>query len=151
MEYKGRNLGSRSLLLMVVAGFALLMVFKISSAARNEHDSLTTQDPVRLETRINQLEQRLYTIETSLRMLEQQSRAGAVTPRTVTPDDFSVLRAEIQALQLRLNDDECAIAKLDERTLSPAAREARRRSAARTEPCRLSADTPVRLPERRQE
>jgi hypothetical protein len=108
------------------------------------------QDAIRLEARINQLEQRLYTIETGMRTLEQQSRVGVVTSRSVTPEDVAALRVALQSLDLRLADDECAIAKLDERTLSPAARAARIRSgASRTEPCRLNADTPVRLPERR--
>jgi hypothetical protein len=88
-------------------------------------------------------------METSIRMLEQQSRAGSVTSRSVRPEDLAALQADVQSLQLRLADDECAIAKLDERTLTPAARAARIRSGPRTEPCRLSADTPVRLPERR--
>jgi hypothetical protein len=157
MQYTGVNGRWRAALLVVAAGLVAVMVFKISSAARNEYESAaaheyestTTQDAIRLETRINQLEQRLYTIETSLRTLEQQSRSGMVTSRNVTPEDVAALRAALQTLELRLTDDECAIAKLDERTLTPAMRSARIRSGARTEPCRLNADTPVRLPERR--
>jgi anti-sigma28 factor (negative regulator of flagellin synthesis) len=136
-------------LFVVAGGFALLMVYRISLAARSGYEPMPPQDAIRLETRINQLEQRLYTIETSIRSLEQQSRIGSVTSRTVTPEDVAALRAEIQTLELRLADEECAIAKLDERTLTPAARAARQRSGARTEPCRLSPETPVRLPERR--
>src|ERR1051326_4233776 len=158
----------RAVLLVVVAALALVAVYQIA-AARNEYEP-TAQDAVRLESRINQLEQRLYTIETSVRTLEQQSRVGAVssrnvTPeeieavraqlqsfeqsRNVTPEEIEAVRAQLQSFELRFIDDECAIAKLDERTLSAAQRQARIRSAARTEPCRLSADTPVRLPERR--
>jgi predicted RNase H-like nuclease (RuvC/YqgF family) len=131
--------------------FALLafLVLGISIGAVKEHSAPPPQDAIRLESRINQLEQRLYTMETSIRMLEQQSRAGSVTSRSVRPEDLAALQADVQSLQLRLADDECAIAKLDERTLTPAARAARIRSGPRTEPCRLSADTPVRLPERR--
>jgi hypothetical protein len=148
MQYSGLNQRRRAALLVVGAGLALLVVYKIS-AARNEYEPMTTQDAIRLEQRINQLEQRLYTMETSLRTIEQQSRIGAVSSRNVTPEEFAAMRVELQTLGLRLADDECAIAKLDERTLTPAARSARIRSGARTEPCRLSADTPVRLPERR--
>lgn len=126
-----------------------LLVFGATVLAVKEHAAAPPQDAVRLETRINQLEQRLYTIETNVRSLEQQSRVGMVTSRNVTPEDVAALRAELQQLELRLADEECAIAKLDERTLSPAARTARVKSGARTEPCRLNADTPVRLPERR--
>jgi hypothetical protein len=131
--------------------FALvgLLVLGTTLLAVKEHAAAPPQDAIRLETRINQLEQRLYTIETSVRTLEQQSRVGMVTSRSVTPEDLAALRAELQTLELRLADDECGIAKLDERTLTPAAHTARVRSGARTEPCRLNADTPVRLPERR--
>ena len=148
MQYSGLNQHARAVLLVVVVGLALLMVYKISSA-RSAYEPATPQDAIRLETRINQLEQRLYMIETSVRTLEQQSRIGSATSRGVSPEEVAALQAALQTLDLRLGDDECAIAKLDERTLTPAARNARIRSGARTEPCRLSADTPVRLPERR--
>jgi hypothetical protein len=131
--------------------FALvgLLVLGTTLLAVKEHAAAPPQDAIRLEARINQLEQRLYTIETSVRTLEQQSRVGMVTSRSVSPEDLVALRAELETMGLRLADDECAIAKLDERTLTPAARAARVRSGARTEPCRLNADTPVRFPERR--
>ena len=148
MQYSGLNQHARAVLLVVVTGLALLMVYKISSA-RTEYEPAAPQDAIRLETRINQLEQRLYMIETSVRTLEQQSRLGSAGSRGVSPEEVAALRAALQTLDLRLGDDECAIAKLDERTLTPAARAARLRSSPRTEPCRLSADTPVRLPERR--
>jgi len=134
---------------MKIFGVVAFMVLGITIAAVRNDAAAPPQDAIRLETRINQLEQRLYTIETSIRSLEQQSRIGSVTSRTVTPEDVAALRAEIQTLELRLADEECAIAKLDERTLTAAARAARQRSGARTEPCRLSPETPVRLPERR--
>lgn len=149
MQYSGLNRRRRAVLLMVVVGLALLTVYKISSAARSEYEPAAPQDAIRLETRINQLEQRLYMIETSVRTLEQQSRLGSAGSHGVSPEEIAAIRAALQTLDLRLGDDECAIAKLDERTLTPAARTARVRSGARTEPCRLSADTPVRLPERR--
>jgi hypothetical protein len=134
---------------MKIFALVAFLVLGITIGAVREHAAAPPQDAIRLETRINQLEQRLYTIETSIRTLEQQSRIGSVTSRTVTPEEVAALRAEVQSLGLRLSDEECAIAKLDERTLTPAARAARIRSGARTEPCRLNADTPVRLPERR--
>ena len=131
--------------IFVLVGF---LVLGATLLAVKEHAAAPPQDAIRLEARINQLEQRLYTIETSVRTLEQQSRVGMATARGVTPEDVIALRAELQTLQLRLVDDECAIAKLDERTLTATARSARLRSGARTEPCRLNAETPVRLPER---
>src|SRR5690349_3864270 len=149
MQYGSLNWRGRAALLAVVAVLGLLTVFKISSLARTEYEPAAPQDAIRLEARINQLEQRLYMIETSVRTLEQQSRISSATSRGVGPEEVAAIRAALQTLDLRLTDDECAIAKLDERTLTPAARVARARSAPRTEPCRLGADTPVRLPERR--
>jgi hypothetical protein len=139
--------------IMLLAGFValgLLTIFRISSAARSEPDPIAQQDVIRLETRINQLEQRLYTIDSSLRNLEQQSRLAGATSRGLSQEDLARLLLEIQTLQRRLIDDECGLAKLDERTLAPAVREARRKSGAgRSDPCRLNFDAPLRLPDSR--
>ena len=71
MKFKG--------LLVCVVGLGLLTV---SSAARTEVGPEPQQDVIRLETRINQLEQRLYSIDSNLRNLEQQLRlAGSTVAR----------------------------------------------------------------------
>ena len=107
------------------------------------------QEVIRLEQRINQLEQRLYAMETTLRSVEQQSRLGSTTSRNLSQQEVALLITQLQTLQLRLADYDCALAKLDERTLSPAMREARRKSGAGSDPCRSNADVPLRLPDRR--
>ena len=124
-------------LLVCVLGLALLTI-----------SATPQQDVIRLESRMNQLEQRFYSIESSIRTLEQQSRLAGANQRDLSQEDVARLRAEIQTLQLRLADDECALARLDERTLSPAMRASRQRSAGRTDPCRANADAPLRLPDR---
>ena len=125
-----------------IVGLGLLTV---SSAARSEFDP-APQDVIRLETRINQLEQRLYSIDNNVRNLEQQFRLAGSTTRGPGQEDITRLRLEVQALQDRLAQHECALAKLDERTLSPAARATRRQSGpGSNDPCRLNFDTPVRL------
>ena len=132
-------------ILMCVAGVALVIGFGISSAART--DPAPAQDAIRLEQRINQLEQRFYSIESSLRNLEQQLRLGGGASRGVSQDELARLYAQLQTLQVRLTDHECALAKLDERTLSAAMREARRRSGTVAgDRCRVNPETPVRLP-----
>src|ERR1044072_2990456 len=133
MQYSSLNQHARAVLLLVVVGVALLLVYKISSA-RSAYEPAAPQDAIRLETRINQLEQRLYMIETSVRTLDQQSRLGSVTSRGISPEEVAALRTALQTLDLRLGDDECAIAKLDERTLTPAARAARIRSRGGPQP-----------------
>ena len=132
-------------LLMCVVGLALVIAFGISSAARTDSGTVQQQDVLRLEQRINQLEQRFYSIESNIRNLEQQSRLGG--GRGPGQDEQARLYAQLQALQLRLTDYECALAKLDERTLTPAMREARRKSGASAgDRCRVNPETPVRLP-----
>ncbi len=110
------------------------------------------QDVIRLETRINQLEQRLHTMDASIRNIEQQSRLAGAASRggNVSTDEFARLIAQLQALQVRVMEDECALAKLDERTLTAAQRDARRKSGAASDPCRNNFEAPLRLPERRQ-
>jgi len=129
-----------------IAGLVLVALFKIAFAAGANNAAPPQQDVIRLETRLNQLEQRLYQIDTSIRNIEQQSRLGGARSG-VSAQDVELLRSQINALQLRLIDDECALAKLDERTLSAAMRNSRRQSG-RSDPCRVNVDAPLRLPER---
>jgi len=130
---------------VLVSVFALGLVL----AARSEAGPSPQQDVIRLDARVSQLEQRLYTIENSLRTLEQQSRITGMNQRGagVTLDDIALLRSEIQTLQTRLMEDECGLARLDERTLTPAARDARRKAAG-NDPCRLNFELPLRPPSR---
>jgi predicted RNase H-like nuclease (RuvC/YqgF family) len=108
-----------------------------------------TQDVTSLERRISLLEQRFYSVESSISRLEQQSRLSQSSPAPSTGErtlEINLLRSEIDALQRRLVEVECGLTKLDERTLTPAAREARRRAGAgNTDPCRLSVDSPLKL------
>lgn len=150
MQYKNSSLRRRAMLLAVVAGLSLVSIFKIAFAARDGVDPVPPQDIIRLETRVNQLEQRLYSIDTNLRRLEQQSRSGGATPAGVSQQEVELLRSQIQSLQLRMVEHECALAKLDERTLAPAMRDARRKSGVRNDQCRADVNTPLRLPDHRQ-
>lgn len=125
----------RNKLLVCVIGLALLTI-----------SATPPQDTIRLETRINQMETRLYSIESNLRTLEQQSRLGGAAQRNLSQEDIARLRADLQALQLRLAEDECHLARLDERTLPPAMR---RKSGGRPDPCRANPDAPLQLPDRR--
>ena len=148
MHYRNRaDLRLPQLVLISLVGFALVSVFRMSSGARAGDDSDQQQDVMRLENRLTRLEQRLFSIENSLRNLEQQSRAVNMPSRSVSNDEVATLRAELQALERRLTDDECGMAKLDERTLSPQRRDTRKRSVAGdNNPCRLNFDAPLRFP-----
>ena len=139
MQYK-----SRWVLLVCVVGLGLVTVFRISSEARTDVGPTPQQDAIRLEQRINQLDQRLYGIENQLRTLDQQSRISGSTRSSINPEDIARLRLELNALQQRLGEHECGLAKLDERTLSATVRASRRRSGA-NDPCRQNIDTPIQL------
>ena len=133
---------------MKYAFLVSVLAFGLVIVARSEAGPAPQQDGIRLEARISQLEQRFYTVENSLRTLEQQSRiAGMNRGGSVSPDEIALLRSEIQRLQARIMEDECALAKLDERTLSPTARDARQRAAG-SDPCRANFELPLRPPSR---
>lgn len=107
------------------------------------------QDPF-LAQRLNRIEQQFNTIESRLNRLEQSSRLPApVTPRIDENNDAEVrlLRSQIEILQLRLAQLECGVLKLDERTLSSAARQARKKSsaAAASEECRQNTYAPLQI------
>jgi len=144
MQYKnGRTWTWRPVLLALFLVVSSVAVFRISFAARSSDTAISQQDVIRLESRFSQLETRLNFIENRLRGIEQQSRLG--DSRGVSDADWALLRSEFQTLQTRVVEHECALAKLDERTLAATAR-TRRRSEATTDPCRANPDTPIRLP-----
>ena len=122
-------------LLVCVLGLALLTI-----------SATPPQDAIRLESRINQLETRLYTIEASIRSVEQRSAMAGSSRSGLSQEDLIRLRADIQTLTLRLQENECALARLDERTLSPAMR----RKSGRPDPCRANPDAPLQLSDRRE-
>ncbi len=107
----------------------------------------SAQDAAYLDRRISMLETRLSSIESSMRSLQQQSMISERTAAQPARDpEVTLLRSEVEILNSRLRELECALVRLDERTLSPTAREARRRTAAQSsDPCRVNPDTPIQL------
>lgn len=149
MQYKSGRASwrLRAVALVFVLSVGSVVVLRITVAARNGDGPISQQDVIRLESRFSQLETRLNFIDNRLRGIEQQSRLS--DSRGVSQTDWALLRSEFQSLQQRVAEHECALAKLDERTLTPNARAARRRSAAENDPCRTNSDTPIRLPAER--
>lgn len=108
------------------------------------------QEVMILDRRISSLEQRLYSIESSIRNLQQQVAASGrsiPTPAPAQPGPgVDLLRSEVETLRNRVRELECGLVRVDERTLSPAAREGRRRAGSQfNDPCRLNPHTPVQL------
>ena len=152
MDYKTRRRTPfwwSAILVFVLALVAAFIVYTGKPALRIGEAATATppQDVARIESRISLLEQRFYSVEVSLRGLEQQLRlSGSATGRAARDPEVNLLRAEIESLRQRLAEIECGLARVDERTLTPPAKEARRKSAGGGgDPCRLNADAPLRL------
>jgi len=141
---KSKNQWWLPVVMLSLIGLAAITLIRITSAAEGNGIS-SQQDIIRLENRLTQPEHRIYSIENSTRTLEQQTRLSGGSSRGVTPEEVALIHSEIQLLQRRIIEDECGLAKLDERTLSP---EGRRRGATSNDPCRLNYEAPLRLPER---
>jgi hypothetical protein len=114
--------------------------------------AMSVQDAVYLDRRISMLETRLISIESSLRSLQQQSMSSErlANPQPARDPEVTLLRSELEIMSSRLRELECGLVRLDERTLSPSAREARRRSGTQPgDPCRANPDMPIQFSTRR--
>ena len=119
-----------------------------------EPASAMAQDTVVLDRRLNMLEQRFYSVESRINRIEQQmsmlqrvAPAPSPTPPSPTRDAATdLLRSDVESMRYRIAELECAILRLDERTLSPATKETRRRAGVQPkDQCRLNSDVPVKL------
>lgn len=137
------------LMLMLCALVAVAANSARSASPPPTGEALSAQDVSGLDRRISLLEQRFYTIESSIRQLEHQS---TLSQRSVAPArsnnelEINLLRAEVAALQRQLVEVGCGLVKLDERTTKTSDRERPKRAdAPGSDPCRLNPETPLRL------
>ncbi len=117
----------------------------------SEPAAIGAQDVTGLDRRISSLEQRLYSIESNISRLQQQSigSISSAPSQTGRNPEIDRLRSEVELLNARVRELECGVVHLDERTLSATAKEARNRAGAQSkDPCRLNPETPVRLSSR---
>ena len=116
---------------------AILAIITIIASINAE-----TQDPASLDRRISLLEQRFYTLESSMNRLQQVvvSQRSAQVP-SGRDQEVVLMRQEIEEMKLRLNEIECGLVKLDERTTPPGSNTRKRDS----DQCRLNPNSPVRL------
>lgn len=131
-----------------LAAITILVAFVVITLGRGVLGA-ETQDLNSLDRRISMLEQRFYTLETSMNRLQQvlSSQRSTSPSSGVSDRDVDQLQAEVQRLQLRLNEVECGLMKLDERTATASGN--RRGGEARpADPCRQNPNTPLRLPTR---
>ncbi len=146
MNYLKKCLLPLGIVLCAVIG-VMANAYPGSSALENMTE---TQDVRSLDRRISLLEQRLYSIESSINRLQQ----SALSPRTpisqpsARDQELNLLRGEFQKFLLRLGEIECGLVKLDERTITSAVREARKSEAKTADQCRLNPATPLHLSSR---
>ena len=133
------NLSKQSNLVLFVVLCAVIGVMASISRGNN-----STQDPGSLDRRLSLLEQRFYSVESSVSRLQQYVATQRPSlPQPGTSDrDLILMREEVQRLELRMAEIECGLIKLDERT-TPAAR--RNPTAKSNDPCRLNPDQTLRL------
>jgi chromosome segregation ATPase len=137
------------LLLSVVAGTEV-------GAHRERYSpepEMTGAQDAYLEQRIRSVEQRLYSIQSSLSRLEQQINIAQRPAPSPAPSqgarspELDLLKSEVEILRARVRELECGVAHLDERTLSEGAKVGRKSAGARAvDPCRLNPETPVQNP-----
>jgi len=135
---------------------ALLIAASALFAGRySAEPELTTtahaQSSIMLEQRLNQVEQRFNYIESRLNRLESESRSANTTIPSRSNSELSLMkaqmdtmRADIDSLRVRTGELECAVLKLDERTLTAPARATRRKGGS-SEPCRTNIGAPITL------
>jgi len=145
------NLSKQSNLLLGILLCTVIGIMANVSRGKSSSGLEATQDLGSLDRRISLLEQRFYSIESSITRLQQLvvSQRPPVSQPGSSDRELNLLREETQRLSLRLNEVECGLIKLDERTTN-SARDTRKSGgpAMAADPCRLNPDAPLRLPTR---
>ena len=140
--------GERVKTVLAVVGAAVVVYFGFVGLFGERAVSAQSGDPF-LSRRVDQLEQRFYQLESKIDRVEQESRRPAVASPSITggnDTEIRLLRSELDGMRLRLGEAECGLLKVDERTLTPAARAARKKAlVGGTENCRVNAAAAVEL------
>jgi predicted RNase H-like nuclease (RuvC/YqgF family) len=134
-----------NLVLVVVLCAVVGVMTSISrgSSSRASEEN-TIQELTSLDRRLSLLEQRFYSVESSINRLQQYVAAQrpSVSQPGTSDREIRLMSEEIQRLTRRMIELECGMIKLDERT-TPASR--RNTTGRSDDPCRLNPETPVRL------
>jgi hypothetical protein len=119
---------------LAIAGSAVLVYAAFANLSGSGVQRVEAQSDIFLSRRIDQVEQRFYSLESRLNRIEMESRQpslAAVRPAG-NEVELQYLRTQIDSLRARLGEAECGLLKLDERTLTAA----QRRAVSSMEPCR---------------
>lgn len=128
--------------------FVILAAVLVVIAMGRGASGAATQDPSSLDRRISLLEQRFYTLETSINRLQQyvtSQRSTGSSTADLRDRGVDQLAQDVQRLQLRLNEVECGLLKLDERTAAPAGVNRKSGETRPADPCRQNPGLPLRL------
>ena len=120
----------------------LSVVVVLSYANARVGSAGPVQDPSSLDRRISLLEQRFYTLESSMSRLQQMMAAQRPLPAPSDTNDrqFNQMAQEIQRLQLQLVEVQCGLLRLDERTTTRRSGEPKP-----SDPCRANPNVPLRF------
>lgn len=138
------NLSKQSNWVLIVVLCLVIGVMATISRGNSATAAAEPQDVMSLDRRLSSLEQRFYMVESNISRLQTylSTQRPPVSPPSTTDRDILLMREEIQRLSLRVNELECGLAKLDERT-TPASR--RNTTDKPTDPCRMNVTTPIHL------
>lgn len=134
---------------------ALMLAATVLISGFTTHSPVAPQQELMmLERRLNTIEQRFYSLESRLNRIEQQQQQTRIMPQPAEPPpaagqnmEMRLLQSEIDLVRSRLRLVECGVVRLDERTLSERAREARKKAGAQlSDSCRVNAETPLEFP-----
>lgn len=122
----------------LIAITATVTIAIVIVAKANGNNSLQSQELRTLESRVQMLEQRIYSIEASLNRLQTAPQRSSSNSEV----EVTLMRQEIQNLTSRVLDVECGLLKLDQRTTVP------RAAPKPTDPCRLNPTQPLQFSSR---
>lgn len=136
------NLSKQSNWVLIVVLCVVIGV--MATISRGNSATAEPQDVMSLDRRLSSLEQRFYMVESNISRLQTylSTQRPPVSQPSTNDRDILLMREEIQRLSLRVNELECGLAKLDERT-TPASR--RNTTDKPTDPCRMNVTTPIHL------
>ena len=141
----------RTKMVVVVLGAAVVICWGLAGAFGERAvptASAQQMDPF-LSRRIDQLEQRFYQLESKIDRVEQEARRPAIASLSIAggnDTEIRLLRSELDSMRLRLGEAECSLLRVDERTLTPTARAARKKATVGgTENCRVNAGAAIEL------
>ena len=120
----------------------LCVVVVLSYANARVGSAEPVQDPSSLDRRISLLEQRFYTLESSMSRLQQMmaTQRSLPSPSDTNDRQLNQMAQEIQRLQLQLVEVQCGMLRLDERTTTRRTGEPKP-----ADPCRANPNVPLRF------